>query len=79
LTIQTGHSADSESDQLVEMVEEILGVYDLDFSSNFIEEGGHSLLAIELEARVYQVWQRHLDFPTLYNSTLGEVAADLFR
>ena len=65
------------ADELVALVGDLLGVSDLDADSNFIEEGGHSLQAVELDRLVTDRFGKTLDIELLFRGTLGEVADSL--
>ncbi|GAB6041222.1 amino acid adenylation domain-containing protein [Endothiovibrio diazotrophicus] len=52
--------------QLVQIWEEVLGVYPLGVHDNFFDSGGHSLLAVRLMARIGQRFQQNLPLSILF-------------
>jgi amino acid adenylation domain-containing protein len=57
----------------------VLGVADIGINDNFFEVGGHSLLAVQLMARINQKFGRHLALATLFENGTIRQLADLLR
>ena len=71
-------SHEPRTDELIAIAAALLENPDLDADCNFIEEGGSSILAAELDETVFARFGKKLDFQRLYRCTFGEVAEDLF-
>ncbi len=71
--------ASDEERLLVELWQEALGISHVGVEDNFFDLGGHSLLSIEVIARVGQRTGRSLKPRILLLSTLEQVAAELAR
>ncbi|MFI0480772.1 condensation domain-containing protein [Actinomadura sp. 9N215] len=66
--------------ELAAMVAELLAVNQVDMNENFIELGGHSLIAIQLVSRVREEFGVELPLRLLYSpdATLGDFAEVMF-
>lgn len=69
--------SETEVAEFLDMISNLLQVVDLDLNSNFIEEGGHSLLAVDLDFHVEQKFNSRLDLKVLYGGTLRDVVEAL--
>lgn len=67
--------ADERTRIVVELVALALSAPDVDEECNFIEEGGHSLLAVAISEKLAAEHGFELDLDTLYQGTLAQAAA----
>jgi non-ribosomal peptide synthetase component F/acyl carrier protein len=66
-------------EQLVaDMTAEVLGADRIDMDSNFLELGGHSLMAVQLVIRAREEFDMELPLRLLYEATLADLAAFVF-
>ncbi|MEV8309815.1 phosphopantetheine-binding protein [Streptomyces flavidovirens] len=77
-------SAESEEDTVAEVerltlswVEEILDEPDVTLADNFLDLGGHSVLAVRLSKQARQHLGAEYDLMVLFEKDLGSAAADL--
>ena len=71
-------SPSSESERLLASVwQELLGMPRVRTSDNFFDVGGHSLLAVDMAARVQKLTGVQMNLLDIANGTLGTLAADL--
>ncbi len=70
---------DSLELQLTKLWEEILNVRPLGVTDNFFEQGGHSLLAVQLIAQIKQKFRADLPLSVLFTSGTIEHMATLLR
>jgi len=77
----SGHQAPRDPVELglLHIWREILSVADLGIDDNFFDAGGHSLLAVQLMARINQTFGRHLALVTLFDHGTIRHLADLVR
>jgi amino acid adenylation domain-containing protein len=64
---------------LLRIWRELIGVEDLGVQDNFFDVGGHSLLAVQLMARVYDAWGVKLPLASLFAHGSVEQMAALIR
>jgi thioesterase domain-containing protein/acyl carrier protein len=64
--------------QLVALFEQVLGVYDIGIRDSFFDLGGHSLTAVQLFARLDQIYGWQLPLATLFQAPTVEELAQLF-
>lgn len=78
---ETGFVAprDSLELQLTKIWEEVLNVRPLGVTDNFFEQGGHSLLAVQLIAHIKQKFRADLPLAVLFNAGTIEHMATLLR
>jgi thioesterase domain-containing protein len=76
-----GHQAPRDLVELglLHIWREVLGVADLGIDDNFFDAGGHSLLAVQVMARINQTFGRHLALATLFDHGTIRHLADLVR
>ena len=65
------------TDTTLEWAREFLEDPDVTAADNFLELGGHSMIAIELSARAEARFGAPYDMQVLFQKTLGDAAADL--
>ncbi|MGV9314516.1 phosphopantetheine-binding protein [Streptomyces sp. NPDC003691] len=62
---------------LVDWVGEFLEAPDASLTDNFLDLGGHSLIAMNINARVQQHFGHELDVQTLFEESIGEAVTEL--
>jgi amino acid adenylation domain-containing protein len=65
--------------QLAEIWAEVLNIYPVGVKNNFFEIGGHSLLAVQLMAKVEQQFGKNLPLATLFQYSTIEQLATILR
>lgn len=70
---------DSVEIRLVCIWEELLNTHPIGVHDNFFEIGGHSLLAVQLMAKIQQEWQLELPVSTLMRLPTVEALANIIR
>ena len=71
------HGDRSLGAEFLALVREILGEPSLELRDNFLDVGGHSLLAIELSDRVDERFGKELSMRRLYEERLQDVVDDM--
>jgi acyl carrier protein len=70
-------SLDAVSKDVVAWVADVLEEPGTSSESNFLDLGGHSMLALELNSYATEKYGVEIDMQTLFEETLGEVAEKL--
>jgi amino acid adenylation domain-containing protein len=61
--------------QLTQIWEKVLGIQPIGTKENFFDLGGHSLIALQLFAKIEQIWHKRLSWGILFESpTIAELA-----
>jgi amino acid adenylation domain-containing protein len=65
--------------QLIQIWETALGVQPIGIKDNFFDLGGHSLIALQLFAKIEQIWHKRLSWGILFESATIEQMAETIR